>query len=221
MITIKQEVFDFLLGLKQNNNRDWFDDNRTLYEKAKANIEEFAAFLISEISKFDNVIPVNLNVKKCVLRIYRDVRFSINKAPYKNNFAIIISPDRMKEGPCYFIHIEPGNNFIGGGYWRPSANPLKALRQEIDYNTDEFLSIINEMEFKSYFGELEREDVLRLRPKGYPADHPYMELLKLKSFVCSKSFSDEEMMSEIGIKEMLRGLELVTPFNYFLAKAIE
>src|SRR5690606_6960933 len=125
MITIKQETFDFLLQLRQNNNREWFDNNRQLYEKSKANIDEFAAFLISEISKFDPVIPKDLSIRKCVLRIYRDVRFSKNKAPYKNNFAIIIAPDRMVEGPCYFIHIEPGNNFIGGGYWRPSANRLK------------------------------------------------------------------------------------------------
>src|SRR5690606_29465147 len=105
MITIKQETFDFLTLLKENNNREWFDSNRSAYERVKANVDEFAEFLIAEISKFDDAIPNNLSVKKSVLRIYRDVRFSKNKTPYKNNFAIIIAPDRMKEGPCYFIHI--------------------------------------------------------------------------------------------------------------------
>lgn len=220
MITIKQETFDFLTQLKENNNREWFDNNRFAYEQAKANVDEFAEFLIAEISKFDDAIPNNLSVKKCVLRIYRDVRFSKNKTPYKNNLAIIIAPDRMKEGPCYFIHIEPGYSFIGGGYWRPGAKELKALRQEIDYNTEDFLEIINHPEFKRYYGELEREDVLTLAPKGYSADHPQIEILKLKSFVCSKSFTDKEMMSQKGILEMLKGMRLITPFNHFLASAI-
>src|SRR5690606_40358454 len=104
---------------------------------------------------------------------------------------------------------------------RPSAGPLKALRQEIDYNTQDFLDVINEPRFKKYYGELEREDVLKLAPKGYEADHPYIDILKLKSFVCSRSFTDNEMMGEKGIKKMIEGFKLITPFNRFLNNALE
>lgn len=221
MITIRKEVYDFLTLLKVNNNREWFDKNRGLYEQAKANIEEFAAFLIHEISGFDPAVPRDTSVKKCVLRIYRDVRFSKNKAPYKNNFAIIISEDRMKEGPVYFIHVEPGNDYIGGGYWRPSAKPLNAIRQEIDYNTSEFLSILENKDFSSYFGELSREDILKINPKGYEKDHPYIELLKLKSFICVKHFEDKSWTTEKGVKDLLIGLKLITPLNHFLNSALE
>lgn len=221
MITIEQQTFEFLQQLKQHNNREWFEQNRDFYDQAKQNIDEFAKFLIQEISEFDPVIPRDLSTRKCVLRIYRDVRFSKNKAPYKNNFAIIIAPDRMQEGPCYFIHIEPERNFIGGGYWRPSAVPLKALRQEIDYNTGDFLGIIEAVDFKNYFGELEREDVLKQAPKGYESDHPHIHILKLKSFVCSKSFTNKEMMSTDGVAKMIKGFRLITPFNQFLKRALD
>lgn len=221
MITIKKETLDFLKQLRKSNTREWFDANRDLYEVAKQNIDEFATFMIMEIAKFDPEIPRDLSPKKCILRIYRDVRFSKDKQPYKNNFAIIIAKDRMVEGPCYFIHIEPGNNYIGGGYWRPSAEPLKALRQEIDYNISEFLSIIEEKNFKNYFGDLSREDVLKTNPKGYEKDHPYIGFLKLKSFVCSREFDDQSWLREEGIKEMIKGLKMIKPFNDFLKIALD
>ncbi len=221
MITIKKDVYEFLKLLRKNNNREWFDKNKSLYEIAKENVDEFAAFLINEISSFDSAVPVDTSVKKCVLRIYRDVRFSKDKAPYKNNFAIIIAEDRMKEGPVYFIHIEPDNNYIGGGYWRPSAQQLSAVRQEIDYSTSEFLSILEDKNFKDFFGELSREDVLKTNPKGYDKDHPYIEILKLKSFICIKHFEDKSWETEKGVKELLRGLKLIKPLNHFLNRALE
>ena len=221
MITIKKDVYKFLKLLRNNNSREWFDKNRTLYEIAKENVDEFAAFLIGQISSFDPAVPADTSVKKCVLRIYRDVRFSKNKLPYKNNFAIIIAEDRMKEGPVYFIHIEPDNNYIGGGYWRPSAKQLNAVRQEIDYNTSEFLSILEDKSFKDFFGELSREDVLKINPKGYDKDHPYIDILKLKSFICIKHFDDESWETEKGVKELLQGLKLIKPLNHFLNRALE
>ncbi|ADY53153.1 Conserved hypothetical protein CHP02453 [Pseudopedobacter saltans DSM 12145] len=221
MITIKKEVFDFLRLLKSNNTREWFEENRPLYEIAKSNIDEFAAFLIHQISKFDPSVPADTRVSKCVLRIYRDVRFSKDKTPYKNNFAIIISENRMKEGPVYFIHVEPDNNYIGGGYWRPSAQPLNAIRQEIDYNTSEFLSILTEKHFYNYFGDLSREDMLKVNPKGYEKDHPHIEFLKLKSFICVKHFDDNSWTTKAGIENLLEGLKLITPLNHFLNRALE
>ena len=119
------------------------------------------------------------------------------------------------------MHIEPGDNFIGGGYWRPSAQQLSAVRQEIDYDTSEFLAILENPEFSAYFGELSREDVLKTNPKGYDKDHPQIEILKLKSFVCAKDFDDKSLQTEDGIKDMLKGLRLITPLNHFLNRALE
>lgn len=175
MIKIDQSTLDFLSNLSQNNNREWFQENRSAYETAKSNVEEFANQVLSEIRFIDNSIPEQVTAKKAVLRIYRDIRFSKNKTPYKNNFGISISSGGKNTGsPGYYLHITPKNSFIAGGYWAPETADLKAIRQEIDYNTSDFLKIIESKEFKDYFGGLDREDVLKFAPKGYNVDHPYI-----------------------------------------------
>jgi len=221
MITIKQETFDFLEQLKENNNREWFQKNKAWYEEAKQNVEEFTSELLDVIKKTDNTIPESITAKKSVLRIYRDIRFSKDKTPYKTNFGISISAGGKATGsPGYYFHIEPGKCFIAGGYWAPEASDLKAMRQEIDYNTTDFLKIIESKEFKDYFGGLEREDTLKFAPKGYDPDHPYIELLKLKSFVCVHGVANRSITNNKGTDEITKGIQLISPFNQFLQNAL-
>jgi uncharacterized protein (TIGR02453 family) len=154
---ISQQAFQFLLNLKKNNNKDWFIANKSSYEKVKEEFEEFIYALIVQIIKFDKNIPV-LNAKDYIFRIYRDVRFSKDKSPYKTHLGAHITSAKSKSEihsrAGYYIHIEPGGKSIlaGGAYIPPSAW-LNAIRKEIHYNSKELKKIINGRDFKKYFGK--------------------------------------------------------------------
>ncbi|MBK8413382.1 MAG: DUF2461 domain-containing protein [Bacteroidetes bacterium] len=135
---ITKRTLDFLKALKKNNNREWFDVNRSKYEEAKADFEKFVETLLPLLSKENSKLK-DLKVKDCVFRIYRDVRFSKNKDPYKTNFgAYFVEGGKKSSKAGYYIQIEPGNSFLAGGCWMPEAPVLKAIRQEIDYNLKDF-----------------------------------------------------------------------------------
>ncbi len=218
---IKKETLSFLKHLAENNDREWFLKNKPLYEAALENVLGFTTELINKFSKIDQSIPVDIDPKKCVMRIYRDVRFSKDKTPYKNNFGIgLSSVGKSMQGAGYYMHIQPGNSFLAGGCWMPDAAYLKSIRQEIDYNTSDFKAILNQKTFKSYFGELETTGKLKTAPKGYDPEHEDIELLKLKSFTVTHNFDDKELMSEKAIKETINGLTIMKPFVDFLNKAV-
>jgi uncharacterized protein (TIGR02453 family) len=221
MIMIKKETLSFLSDLIAHNDRVWFQENKSRYEEAKKNVENFANAIIAELIKTDGSIPKEVTAKQCVMRIYRDVRFSKDKSPYKNNFGIGISArGKGNDGAGYYIHIQPGASFVAGGYWMPQGDHLKAIRQEIDYNTADLLQVIDDKEFKDYFSALDKEQILKTTPKGYDAEHPYIEILKLKSFTVTHSFTDEELLGKNAVETVSKGLKLIHPLNVFLTHAI-
>jgi len=218
---IDSGTFGFLKDIFENNNREWFQDNKNRYQEARENILDFAAVLITEISRFDDTIPGDLNPADCVMRIYRDIRFSKDKTPYKTNFAVAISTNGKNfKGPGYYVHIEPGNSFAGGGTWHPQSEELKAIRQEIDYNPSEFLQILHNPKFESYFQDLDQDDKLKTVPKGYPAEHDLIDYLKLKSFTASHFFKDEALQGENSFRNVAAALESLYPLIVFLRQAI-
>lgn len=218
---IKKETFHFLKDLISNNDRDWFQENKSRYEEARQNVEEFADEILKEIKKIDHSIPSELSGKKSMMRIYRDVRFSKNKLPYKNNFGIgISSSGKGGDTPGYYIQIQPNESFIAGGYWMPQADHLKAIRQEIDYNTQDLLKIIEGKGFIDQFGGLSQEDKLKTTPKGYDANHQHIELLRLKSFTVSKKLDDDDLNSSKGIEAIVDSLKQINPLTLFLKQAI-
>jgi uncharacterized protein (TIGR02453 family) len=219
---IDKNTFQFLSNLAENNNRDWFLANKSEYELAKQNIETFADELLLKLRGIDNSIAENITGKKSVMRIYRDVRFSKDKTPYKNNFGIWFST-RGKNADCpgYFVQIQPGKSFLAGGYWMPQTEHLKAIRQEIDYNSSQLLSIIENKDFIDFFGGLSLADKLKTSPKGYPSDHEYVELLKLKSFTAARNFNDNEMMDITIMDELIKGFSLILPLTDFIKNAID
>ena len=132
---IPSSTFDFLVDLKENNNREWFTDNRERYDAARLNFIEFAQKVLIGLAKIDKRIPADLPVSKCIYRIYRDIRFSNDKTPYKGYFSAAYSPTgRSSVLPGYYLHIEPGKSFGTAGIWHPEKEKLTAIRQEIDYN---------------------------------------------------------------------------------------
>lgn len=222
MITIKPQTIEFLSNLAKNNNREWFLLNKDNYETALQNMVAFADELLTQLQKIDISIPNTLTGKKSVMRIYRDVRFSKDKTPYKNNFGIgFSSVGKNGNYPGYYIQIQPNNNFVAGGYWMPEAAHLKAIRQEIDYNTAQFKTIIEAEDFLNYFEGLSQTDKLKTCPKGYNPDNENIELLKLKSFTVFHSFTDEEIMNSKIIADMIQGFTLICPLTNFIKNALQ
>jgi uncharacterized protein (TIGR02453 family) len=218
---LQQATLDFLKKLKKNNNRDWFEKNKENYEAAKKDVEELLTKIIPAIASFD-VSVKDLEPKDCLFRIYRDVRFSKDKTPYKTHMGAYISGRGKKShGPGYYIHIEPGHTFLAGGIWVPPAPELNAIRQEIDYNEDEFNKVLKDRTFTKFFKGMNQGEKLKTVPKGYAKDHPAIELLKLKSYTVSHEVPDKEITSKSFIKYCTSVFKAMKPMNDFLGRAID
>ncbi len=218
---IDPETFVFLKDLAANNNREWFLANKAAHDKAKANVIEFAGELIRELNKIDLGIDAHLDPKKCVMRIYRDIRFSLDKTPYKNNFGIgKLTSGKNVMHIGYYMHIQPGASFIAGGSWMPQTDQLKAIRQEIDYNPASVKSIVDAPEFKRLFGDFRKQEQLKTVPREYSADNENIELLKLKSFVAAHNLTDGELEKEGVIKNIAAICSKIYPLNVFLNNAV-
>lgn len=218
---ISTQTFAFLKSVSENNNREWFQEHKSEYEEARENVLFFTKKVIKGLSAFDPTIPADLNPKDCVMRIYRDIRFSKDKAPFKTNFGIAISSNGKNfKGPGYYIHLQPDKSFVAGGSWYPEKDELKAIRQEIDYNLGDWTSIVEHPAFTDVFGELDTEGKLRTAPKGYPADHPGIEYLKLKSFTAVCRVSDKDLINRDSVKIVTGLFEKIYPLMVFLRNAI-
>ena len=217
---IQKSTFEFLLKLKENNNREWFQENKHLYEGAKENMLELIENALQGMKKFDTSL-MDLESKKCMYRIYRDVRFSKEKLPYKTNMgASITSGGRNSKRAGYYIHLQPGNeSFVGGGIYMPESAHLKAIRQEIAYNSAGFLKIIEQKKFNATFGELWGEK-MKNAPREYDKDHPAIELLKHKHYIFAVDFTDQEVLSADFEKKIIEALKILHPFIDFLNHAI-
>lgn len=217
---ITSATLKFLSSLKKNNNKDWFEKHKDEYLSAKENMETVVTEIIKEIGKFDKPIA-NVPAKSCVFRIYKDVRFSKDKTPYKTNMGAGINAGGKKAiEPGYYLHIEPGNSFIAGGMWMPPSEELKKIRQEIDYNPKPLKKVLANPAFKKYFGGLSPDYKLKTTPKGYDKEHPEIELLRYNSFIVWHKFPDKVITSKSFVKEVSGGAKIMKPFLDFLNVAI-
>lgn len=220
---LQSSTIKFLKELKKNNHRDWFEKNRKAYETAKADFEGFTSKVLTALSKKDPAIA-HLKPKDCLFRINRDVRFSKDKSPYKTNFGMHICSEGKKGNAAgYYLHLEPGQVFVGGGLWLPMAPELKKVRQEIDYCWEEFKAIINNKKFKETYKDINKDEGVSLSrpPKGYEENNPAIEYLKLKSFVATKPITDKELQSENLVKNVETAFETLTPMLDFINRAIK
>lgn len=217
---IQKSTLQFLKDLKKNNNKPWFDKNKPRYEEAKQNIESLVAAFLAKFSVIDKRYA-KLAPKDCVFRIYRDIRFSPDKTPYKTHFGAGVSPGGKKmNDPGYYLHIEPGKAFLAGGLWMPPTDQLKMIRQEIVYNGKKFKKIISDNAFKKYYGGLDDEYKLARPPKGYDKSHPDTELLKYNSYIVWHQYSDKEAFSKKFADELNKGAKIMKPFIDFLREAV-
>lgn len=214
-------ILKFLKDLSKHNDRVWFEKNKERYLEAKQNYEDVVAALLKVFVKFDSGLT-GLEPRKLAFRIYRDVRFAKDKRPYKTNMGAGFSPNgKLVQEPGYYFHIEPGNkSFVAGGIYMPDAANLSKIRQEIDYDTDKLKKVLNNKKFKSLYPEFDQSDKLKTMPKGYAKDHPSIELLKLKSYIVSRPFTDKEVLDKNFIKTVGESCKAIKPLNDLIREAI-
>jgi len=218
---INKTIFDFLTRLKNNNTKDWFDENRMLYTKLKSEFEQFIEFVIAEISIFDKDIA-QTSAKASIYRINRDIRFSADKSPYKTNFgAYICKGGKKSPFAGYYIHVEPGACFLAGGIYMPSGEALKAIREEIHERFDVFKEIILNPAFEKNFDKELWGEKLKKSPKGFPADFEGIEYLKYKNYTVLKNEPDHIYWQNEFIDEVRSVFKTMMPFNRFLNRAVE
>lgn len=213
-------TLDFLADLANHNSKEWMDDNKKRYNEAKGYLVEVLAEVIEKTSKFDKSM-IGVEPKKTLFRINRDIRFSKNKDPYKTNFgAALVQGGRKSGNPGYYLHLMPGSCMVGGGLYSPEPAVLQKVRQEIDYNGANLRKVIDSKKFKEVFDQPYGEDKLKTAPKGYPKDHPDIDLLQLKHYVFMNPLSDKEVISGKLVDEAVKAYSTLLPFNDFLREAI-
>ena len=217
---ITPDTMKFLKDIKRNNNKEWFHKNKERYQDARENFLEFITRVLDKLKQYDEEIST-IEPAKCLFRINRDIRFSNDKKPYKTNFGANPSKGGRKIYRAgYYFHLEPGMSFIAGGIWMPESEDLAKIRQEIDYCFPEFKGIIGNKKFKAKFGELDREAELTRPPKGYEADNPAIDFLKLKSFTVTAGVTDDQVISNKVVQTTVEHFKAITPLVYFLNRAL-
>lgn len=207
----------FLEQLKENNERNWFNTNKSTYLKELANIEQFAGELLKLMNTHD--VIETPSGKKSLHRIYRDTRFSLDKTPFKTNWSGGFKRAGKSRRGGYYFHIEPGNSFVGGGFWGPNTDDLKRIREEIAYDATRLREILNSDLFTNNFGQLEGEQ-LKTTPKGFDADNDAIDLLRYKQFLLRRRFSDEEVLSEDFLFKMNDGFKAMRPFFDYMSEVL-
>lgn len=213
-------ILAFLDDLKKNNNREWFQSNRERYESAREKVLFMTELLIREIRKFDSDIPL-MDPKECLFRIYRDIRFSPDKRPYKTHFGSYIGRGGFKSNRAgYYFHIQPGEHYLGGGIWMPPADVLKAIRTAVYDQPGEFRSILEDPGFRRYFTGFDGE-MLKTVPKGFPPDFPDIALLRPKSYAFGVTLTDSEVLDKGYLNKAVDLFRELYKMNRFLNEALD
>lgn len=209
-MTIRPDTLAFLRDLKQNNNRPWFQAEKARYLEAYGNLLAFTERLIVEMQKHDQIVP--RSPKQSLFRIYRDIRFSKDKTPYKTGFMGSLKRATRQLRGGYYFNIEPGGETaVVGGFWRPNSTDLRRIRQEIDADPESFRAIFDDSRFKRNFGQLHGE-ALKTAPQGYTKDHPAIDLLRKKQFLLIRRFADKQVTSGGFARSVVATFLAMRPF---------
>jgi len=217
-----QVILDFLKELKANNNREWFAAHKDSYLEAKKNFEELVTILIPKLGEFDEEVKY-LTPSECIYRIYRDVRFSPDKSPYKTYFGAYMAPCGGRKSILggYYVHLEAGSCMLGGGIYCPEPDALKKIRLSVYENYDELEEILNDPQFVSVFGKMYSDESLKKAPAGFPADFKGMEYLKFKHFLASHFLTDSAVLKEDLTVYAPKVFKALRPFNRFFNEVLE
>ncbi|CEJ70674.1 hypothetical protein BN1195_03002 [Chryseobacterium oranimense G311] len=208
-----KKTFEFLKQLEKNNTREWFALNKPEYDAVVKENKVFFNKIYTELQEHDNLKGIH------IFRIYRDVRFSKDPTPYKTNFGVGYSRSKPMLRGGYYIHLEPGNSFVGGGFWGPDAKDLLRIRKEFEISTTEIEKITSEETFVKYFGQIEG-DAVKTAPRGFDKDHPSIDLIRKKQYVVRRKFTDKEVLSDGFQKEALLTLLAMRPFFDYMSEVL-
>jgi uncharacterized protein (TIGR02453 family) len=206
-------IYSFFSDLQQNNNRDWFMEHKPTFKALETQVKTFGEQLKDQLNTHDSIDRFK------VFRIYRDVRFSKDKTPFKTHFGLTWHRTKPHYRGGYYLHLSPGNNFLACGFWDPNPADLKRIRQEIDIDGEEYRSILNNKTFNSVWGELQGEAV-KTAPKGYAKDHPHINLLRFKQHIFTINYTDKEICQPDFINRADKALEAVRPFVDYMSEVL-
>lgn len=210
---IKKQTLDFLKNLAKNNNKPWFTENKPKYLAAKENMEEFVGAIRAELDKTDSVDKIK------VYRIYRDVRFSKDKTPYKKYLHAAISRLGAERRGGYYFGIEPGNSGVGGGFYAPNKEDLLRIRKEFSLNPEPIQKVLKGKKLQSFFGELKGEGV-KTTPRGFTPDVPNLDLVRKKQFYFMRTFSDKEVLSSEFLGMVTDGFKTIRPYFDYMSEVL-
>ncbi len=213
MGSISKSTLNFLVKLKQNNNRDWFNEHKPEFQIEQHNTKAFFESLQVELEKNDAIEKLKM------FRIYRDVRFSKDKTPYKTHFSGGFVREGKERRGGYYLHIEPKGSFLGGGFWNPNKDDLFRIRKEFEMDTSEIREIINEGNFVKYFGKLQG-DSLKTAPRGFDKQHPDVDLIRMKQFIISRRFTDKEVLADDFLNEVEKSFRAMRPFFNYMSDVL-
>ena len=208
-----KKTFEFLKHLEKNNNREWFAQHKSEYDSVVKENKVFFNQIYTELQEYDSLKGIH------IFRIYRDVRFSKDPTPYKTNFGVGYSRSKPLLRGGYYIHLEPNNSFVGGGFWGPEAKDLLRIRKEVELNTTEIEKITSDETFIQYFGEI-KGDAVKTAPRGFDKNHPAIDLIRKKQFVVMRKFTDKEVLSDSFQKEAVLTLLAMRPFFDYMSEVL-
>ncbi|MBX2844571.1 MAG: DUF2461 domain-containing protein [Saprospiraceae bacterium] len=212
---IPSSTFTFLNQIKKNNNREWFNAHKAAFKKEADYVKDFFQCLLDEMNQHDQIEKLK------VFRIYRDVRFSKDKSPYKTNFSGGFSRATAALRGGYYVHLEPGNSFVGGGFYGPEKHDLLRIRQEIAADDQPIRKLLKSKKVKAYFGgAFNAGDTLKTAPKGFDKDHPAIDLLRMKSFTFTRSFTNKEVHSKDFLVEVNTTLKALRPYFDYMSEVL-
>lgn len=211
---ITPAIFTFLKKLEKNNNRDWFTEHKKEFEVLKTDMKSFFNTLGEEVKTHDEIERIK------IFRIYRDVRFSKNKTPYKINFSSSLSRAGARLRGGYYTHVQPKNeSFIAAGFWGPEKEDLLRIRKELELDASEFREVIGGKKFKGIWGNLEGDEV-KTAPKGFDKEHPNIDLIKKKQFIFTRSFTDKEVLDTDFIEEVSKSFKAIRPYFDLMSEVL-
>lgn len=204
----------FLDQLKENNNREWFAKHKSAFDSIVKDNKVFFNQIYSELQKHDSLNEIH------IFRIYKDVRFSKDKSPYKTNFGAGYSRTKPMLRGGYYLQVEPNNSFVGGGFWGPNNEDLLRIRKEFEMDTTEIAKITSDLTFVKYFGELKGEEGVKTAPKGFDKNHPAIDLIKKKQFIVKRKFTDEEVLADDFQEEVIATFLAMRPFFDYMSELL-
>lgn len=209
-----KDLLNFLKEIKENNQREWFNEHKVEYKKLESDAQQNLNTLFEALKTHDDVDKVKM------FRIYRDVRFSKNKAPYKTHFSGSFRRKKPELRGGYYLHIQPNNeSFIAVGFWEPSKEDLMRIRKELEMDDEEIRSIINAKDFKAIWGDFTGEE-LKTAPRGFDKEHKAMDLIRKKQYIFTKSFTDQQVISSNFLDEVNRSFKACRPFFNYMSSVL-